>query len=343
MNLGAEKAGCFHNTGEGGISDFHRLGADIVWQLGTGYFGARDEQGKFSFDVVRNRVAKLSSLRAIEIKLSQGAKPGKGGILPGVKVTPAIAAARDVPVGRDCISPTHHSQFHDIDTMIDFIEKLADVSGLPVGIKAAIGEIDSWRVLAQRMRERNQSPDFITIDGGEGGTGSAPLTFADHVSLPFKIGFARVYKIFQETGVSERIVWIGGGKLGFPDRAVVAFALGCDMINIAREAMMSIGCIQSRKCHTGRCPTGVTTHRGWLQTGLDIELKSTRCAQYIITLRNELLDLTHAAGYHHPAQFSGGDVEFSSGINQFSTLDELIGYRRDSAHFSSMRDLGCSS
>lgn len=343
LNLGAEKAGCFHNTGEGGISDFHRLGADIVWQLGTGYFGARDEQGKFSFDVVRNRVAKLSSLRAIEIKLSQGAKPGKGGILPGVKVTPAIAAARDVPVGRDCISPTHHSQFHDIDTMIDFIEKLAEVSGLPVGIKAAIGEIDSWRVLAQRMRERNQSPDFITIDGGEGGTGSAPLTFADHVSLPFKIGFARVYKIFQETGVSERIVWIGGGKLGFPDRAVVAFALGCDMINIAREAMMSIGCIQSRKCHTGRCPTGVTTHREWLQAGLDIELKSTRCAQYIITLRNELLDLTHAAGYHHPAQFSGGDVEFSSGINQFSTLDELIGYRRDSAHFSSMRDLGCSS
>lgn len=135
--------------------------------------------------------------------------------------------------------------------MIDFIEKLAEVSGLPVGIKAAIGEIDSWRVLAQRMRERNQGPDFITIDGGEGGTGSAPLTFADHVSLPFKIGFARVYKIFQETGVSERIVWIGGGKLGFPDRAVVAFALGCDMINIAREAMMSIGCIQSRKCHTG--------------------------------------------------------------------------------------------
>ncbi|MBE8432222.1 FMN-binding glutamate synthase family protein, partial [Leptospira interrogans serovar Pomona] len=178
------------------------------------------------------------------------AKPGKGGILPGKKVTQQIASIRGVPVGQDCVSPNAHSEFGTVNELIDFIERLHSASGLPVGIKSAIGEIHFWNELAERMKQTGKGPDFITIDGGEGGTGAAPLAFADHVSLPFKVGFARVYQVFQKEKLSERMAWIGSGKLGFPDRAIVAFAMGCDLINIAREAMMSIGCIQAQRCHT---------------------------------------------------------------------------------------------
>ena len=193
MNIGAKAADCLHNTGEGGVSVHHGHGADIMWQLGTGYFGARGDDGKFSLDVVARKVEENLFIRCIEIKLSQGAKPGKGGILPGVKVSAEIAHARDIPIGSDCISPNAHSEFDTVDELIDWIEQIANRTGLPVGIKSAIGSIGFWETLARRMRERGEGPDFITVDGSEGGTGAAPLTFADHVSLPFKIGFARVY------------------------------------------------------------------------------------------------------------------------------------------------------
>ena len=267
MNIGAMDANCFHNTGEGGVSPHHGHGADIMWQIGTGYFGARDDNGNFSFDVVSERIEQNEFIRCIEIKLSQGAKPGKGGILPGKKVTAEIADARGIPIGKDCISPNAHSEFDTVDELIDWIEKIASTTGLPVGIKAAIGTLGFWRKLARRMRERCEGPDFITIDGGEGGTGAAPLAFADHVSLPFKIGFARVYQIFQQEGISQDVIWFGSGKLGFPDRAVVAFAMGCDAIQIARESMMAIGCIQALKCHTDHCPAGVATQNRWLTSG----------------------------------------------------------------------------
>ncbi|MCR9295857.1 MAG: FMN-binding glutamate synthase family protein, partial [bacterium] len=208
LNQGAKQAGCFHNTGEGGVSQYHRFGADLMWQLGTGYFGARGPDGKFSMDEVARTVEENPFIRGIEIKLSQGAKPGKGGILPGTKVTAQIAAARRVPVGQDCISPNAHAEFDTVDELIDFIERIADRTGLPVGIKSAVGAINFWVKLAERMGERGQGPDFISIDGGEGGTGAAPLTFSDHVSLPFKIGFARVYQVFQQAQLSQQIVWI---------------------------------------------------------------------------------------------------------------------------------------
>ena len=188
--------------------------------------------------------------------MSQGAKPGKGGILPAAKVTAEIATVRKIPVGKSCLSPNNHTEFSTASELIDFIEAIAARTGIPVGIKSAIGELDFWKELAVLMKERNQGPDFIAIDGGEGGTGAAPLTFSDHVSLPFKIGFARVYQIFLEAGICDRVVWIGSGKLGFPDRAVVALALGCDLIAVARESMLAIGCIQSQLCHTGHCPAG---------------------------------------------------------------------------------------
>lgn len=337
MNIGAKDAGCYHNTGEGGISRYHDHGADLVWQLGTAYFGARDKNGNFDLAQAVDKVQRYN-VRAIEIKLSQGAKPGKGGILPAAKVSKEIAEIRSIPAGVSCISPNAHSAFGTVDEMIDFIERLADATGIPVGIKSAIGDLTFWHDLAKRMIDRGEGPDFITIDGGEGGTGAAPLTFADHVSLPFKIGFARVYQIFQQAGIVDRIVWNGSAKLGFPDRAVVAFAMGCDMIGVAREAMFAVGCIQAQKCHSDHCPTGVATQNQWLQAGLNIEDKAKRTAQYIKGFRKELLALAHAAGYEHPCQFKGTDIEFSAGINKFSTLDEVMGYVKTPVPFTSMKD-----
>jgi len=339
LNIGAGIAGCYHNTGEGGVSKYHLLGGTVVWQIGTGYFGACDEDGKFSIDVVAERVANNPQIRAIEIKLSQGAKPGKGGVLPGSKVVGEIAETRGVKEGTDCISPNAHSQFSTTDELIDFVELIAERTGLPVGIKAAIGETHFWEELADKMKTRRQGVDFITVDGSEGGTGAAPLTYADHVSLPFKIGFMRVYQIFQHAGLSRGIVWIGSGKLGFPDRAIVAYAMGCDMISIAREAMLAIGCIQSQACHTGHCPTGIATMSSWRQGGLHVDTKAQRLGRYVQGFRKELLSLAHTAGYEHPAQFTPSDVELSTGVNKFSELGEVIGYSPDATEFISMKDL----
>ena len=275
----------------------------------------------------------------IEIKLSQGAKPGKGGILPKDKITEEISKIRGIPRDRDCISPNSHSEFTNVSELVEFIESLADISGLPVGIKSAVGESKFWEELAAQMKAANQGPDFITIDGGEGGTGAAPLTFADHVSLPFKIGFKRVYTIFKNQGITNDITWIGSAKLGFPDRAVVAFAMGCDLINIARESMLSIGCIQAQQCHTGHCPSGVATHNAWLIRGVDVPTKSKRAAQYLKGLRKEILQLTYACGYTHPCQFTGKDVEVSVGINKFDDLNKIFNYNKTSVDYKSMKDL----
>jgi len=332
LNMGAAASSCYHNTGEGGVSRFHRNGADLVWQLGTGYFGARNEDGTFSLDKFKRQVEEVEHIRMVEIKLSQGAKPGKGGVLPGSKVTADISEARGVPVGQDVLSPSTHSAFHDVDSLLEFIEKLAETSGLPVGIKAAIGLLDFWEELATKMKETGTGPDFIQVDGGEGGTGAAPLTFADHVSLPYKIAFARVYKIFQNHDICDDIAWIGSGKLGFPDRAIVAMALGADLIAVAREAMLAIGCIQAQKCHTGGCPSGVATHNRWLQRGLVPEINSKRLAGYVEAFRGEVLSVTYAAGYDHPGEFTPHDCETSSGPNRFTTLYEQLGYDKKQYH-----------
>lgn len=326
LNLGAREAKCFHNTGEGGISKYHKHGADLCLQLGTGYFGARTIDGEFCLDTLVKTVEENPQIRLIEIKLSQGAKPGKGGVLPAAKVTAEIAEARGVPAGKDVLSPSGHSAFHTIDDLIAFIERLAEATGLPIGIKAAVGQIDEFHELAAKMKATGHGPDFITIDGGEGGTGAAPLTFADHVALPYKIGFSRVYTIFQDADLADDIVWIGSGKLGFPDRAIVAMAMGADLINIAREAMLSIGCIQAQKCHTDRCPTGVATHNPWLQRGLVPEVNAKRFAGYVEALRGEMMAVTYAAGYHHPGMFTPHDVEISAGPNIFKSLYEVLGY-----------------
>jgi glutamate synthase (ferredoxin) len=306
LNRGAAHAGCWQSTGEGGISRYHQNGGDLVWQLGTGYFGCRDEKGNFSLERFLENVAK-NKVRAVEIKLSQGAKPGAGGILPAAKITAEIVQIRGIPMGKDCVSPAAHRAFHDVDSLLDFVEKLAEATGgIPIGIKSAVGQMTFWHDLARLMDTTGRGVDFITIDGGEGGTGAGPLVFTDHVALPFKLGFSKVYRAFAERGMHHKVVFNGSGKLGFPEQALFAFALGCDLIAVAREAMLAIGCIQAQRCHTGVCPTGIATQNRWLMRGLDPTLKSARLANYIVTLRKEVLQLCRACGVSHPA-FIGSD------------------------------------
>jgi glutamate synthase domain-containing protein 2 len=300
LNRGAAEAGCLQNTGEGGLAPAHRHGGELIYQIGTGYFGCRDDAGRFSLEHLRETIAG-APVRALEIKLSQGAKPGLGGLLPGPKVTEEIARIRGVPAGRDCASPASHSAFRDVDGLVEFVEYLAGETGLPVGVKSAVGDLGFWRDLTERMAATGGGPDFVTIDGGEGGTGAAPLTFSDHVALPFKLGLASVYPLFARAGLAEDVVFIGAGRLGFPDETIVALALGCDMVNAGREAMLSVGCIQAMTCHTGRCPTGVATQSPRLMRGLDPTLKSARAASYLISLRGETLALSRALGARHPA------------------------------------------
>ena len=325
LNRAAALAGCLHNTGEGGLAPAHKLGGELVFQIGTGYFGCRDERGRFSLERLLERVAE-APVRAIEIKLSQGAKPGLGGLLPAPKVTEEIARIRGVPAFRDCASPAYHSAFSDVDGLIEFVEHIADATGLPVGIKSAVGDLGFWEKLAARMASTGGGPDFVTIDGGEGGTGAAPLTFSDHVSLPYKVGMSRVYPLFAQAGLAEDVVFIGAGRLGFPDAALTALALGCDMINVGREAMLAIGCIQAQRCHTGQCPTGVATHNRWLMRGLDPELKSARAANYIVGLRSELLSLGRAVGARHPALIDAGRIEVVGARYSSTPFREVFGY-----------------
>jgi len=304
MNKGVHKASAYHNTGEGGLSPYHKQGGDVVFHFGTGYFGVRTEDGNFSMDKMKKLVADNPCIRAIEIKLSQGAKPGKGGVLPGAKITEELAEIRGVEVGKDVLSPATHKAFSNVTELMQLIEAIATETGLPVGIKGAIGKLDQWEELADLMLKTGKGPDFITVDGGEGGTGAAPPSFADHVSL------------------------------------AMAFAMGVDCINVAREAMMSIGCIQAQVCHTNRCPAGIATQNKWLQKGVNVPLKSDRLAQYFKSFRKEFLEITHAAGYEHPCQFTMDDIQVNVDDNDLNrSLASTYGYNKVKVDFKGVEEL----
>ncbi|QCX00027.1 FMN-binding glutamate synthase family protein [Aggregatimonas sangjinii] len=340
MNKGVLKSGAYHNTGEGGLSSYHKQGGDVVFHFGTGYFGVRSKDGNFSMEKMKQLVADNPCIKAIEIKLSQGAKPGKGGVLPGAKITPEIAEIRGVEVGKDVLSPATHKAFDNVAELMRLIENIAEETGLPVGIKGAIGKLDQWEELADMMLATGHGPDFIAVDGGEGGTGAAPPSFADHVSLPWIYGFSSLYKVFQKRNLTDRIVFVGSGKLGFPGKAAMAFAMGVDCINVAREAMMSIGCIQAQICHTNKCPAGIATQSKWRQGGIDIPLKSDRLAQYFKTFRKEFLEITHAAGYEHPCQFTMSDVQVNVDDSELSRdLKSTYGYEKTPVAFESVSRL----
>ena len=337
MNLGAQLAQCYQNTGEGGFSPYHAHGADVILQMGTAKFGFRFPDNSLDDKRLVELVQKHSFIRAIEIKMSQGAKPALGGVLPASKVTEEIAAIREIPAGKTCISPNHHTEFSTPAELVTFAERVADATGLPVGIKVAIGKMDFFSELASEMKRTDKGIDFITIDGGEGGTGAAPLVFADHVALPFLDAFASLYRIFQKTGLTDRIVFIGSGRLGLPHRAACAMAMGCDMINVAREAMLSIGCIQAQKCHTNTCPSGVATHKKWLERALHVPLQSQRLRRYIETTRNDVAALAHSAGHPHPCQFSMEDVAIGTGEHSYRSLKDIYGYEKDFVPFKGLR------
>ncbi|MDP7066030.1 MAG: FMN-binding glutamate synthase family protein [Acidimicrobiales bacterium] len=331
LNRGAAIDGCLHNTGEGGLSQHHLHGGDLIFQFGTGYFGCRDHTGLFSSDVLVETISNLP-VRAIEIKLSQGAKPGVGGMLPAAKVTKEIAVARNVPQGHDVVSPSAHSAFSDIPTLIEFVEHVADVTGMPVGIKSAVGQVDFWVRLARHMARTGKGPDFINVDGGEGGTGAGPLVFADHVALPFWEAFSLVHKAFADVGLTNELIFAGAGRLGLPTQAAMAMAMGVDMVNVGREAMLAIGCVQAQKCHTGHCPTGVATQSKWLERGLDPTDKAVRLANYMSGLRYELLRLSYACGVRHPALLGPAEVSVRWVDGRYRSLHDHYGVDSSVTH-----------
>ena len=328
LNRGSQIAGCLQSTGEGGVSSHHLKGGDLVWQVGTAYFGCREPDGRFSMAKLKDRIARVPQIRAIEMKLSQGAKPGVGGLLPRAKISPEIAEIRGVPMDRDCVSPAAHSMFRNADEMLDFIELIASETGLPVGIKSAVGDSAFWEDLARLMWGGRAASISLRLTAGKAvpapGRSSLPITSPCHskwVSAAFR-------EIFTEQGLHQRILFIGSGKLGFPEAAVFAFALGCDAISVGREAMMAIGCIQAQRCHTNHCPTGVATHHPWLVRGVEPTSKAARLANYIITLRRDVLALSRACGVPHPTLITADQLELLDGRFGAKTVAELFGYGR---------------
>ncbi len=303
LNKGAHAGGFYHNTGEGGISPYHlEGGGDLVWQLGTAYFGARDEEGRFSPEKFRER-ASLPNVKMIEIKLSQGAKPGHGGILPASKLTPEIIAIRGVVPGKDVISPPGHSAFDSPLGLIDFIEKLRQLSdGKPVGFKLCVGRSEDFIAIAKAMVERQIYPDFITVDGAEGGTGAAPMEFSNSVGMPLKEGLTLVHNVLVGLGIREHIRIIAAGKSVSAFDLARTLALGADLVNSARAMMFALGCIQAQACNSNTCPAGVATQDPKLTRGLVVDNKAPRVANYQRETVRTLLEVVSAAGLTHPNQ-----------------------------------------
>ena len=302
LSNGSRMAGNWMNTGEGGLSPYHlEGGADIVFQMGTAKYGVRDEDGKLSDDKLRE-VASHDQVKMIEIKLSQGAKPGKGGILPGGKVTAEIAKIRGIPEGEDSISPNRHPDIDNAEDLLDMINRIRDVTGLPVGFKTVIGAYGWLEELFELIHERGieSAPDFITVDSGDGGTGAAPMSLMDSVGLPIRESLPLVVDMLNSHGLKERIRVIASGKLITPSEAAAALCVGADFINTARGFMFALGCIQALQCNKNTCPTGVTTHDKKLQRGLVPEDKAERVKQYSQNMRKEIGIIAHSCGVPEP-------------------------------------------
>ena len=329
MNIGAKLSDCYQTTGEGGLSKYHCNGADIVFQFGTGYNGVRNEDGSFSMEKLVELVHTNPFIKMVEIKLHQGAKPGAWSILPQNKMTEEIRLTRGLKTGEDSVSPGYHTAFSNTTELLWFIEEIAKFTGLPVGIKCGVGKLDQWYELASKMKTTKTGPDYIVIDGAEGGTGSAKGSFVDHVGLPFAESFSSVYKIFQHYNIEKDITWIGSGKLGFPAQSIFALSLGCDMVNIGRESMISIGCIQAQQCHMNTCPSGIATQNTWKQAGLNPALKSVRFANYLKQLQKDIMEITASAGYKHPSEFNTDSIKINSGESlPLITLEDYFSYKK---------------
>jgi glutamate synthase domain-containing protein 2 len=326
LSKGAALSGCWMCTGEGGLAPQHLAGGcDIVMQIGTAKYGIRDADGNFSAQRARVLAEQVS---AFEIKLSQGAKPGKGGILPASKVSPEIAAIRGIRAHTDSISPNRHRDIANVDQLLDQVALVRDLTGRPVGLKTAIGGEAFIDELCEAVLRRglHLAPDFLTIDGGEGGSGASPQTLADHMSLPIAEALPRVVNALMAAGLRERVKVIASGKLVSPAKIAWALCAGADCVNTARGFMFALGCIQAMRCHTNTCPTGITTHNPRLQRGLVVEEKCLRVANYARTTNKEVDMIAHSCGLHHAREFRRHHARIVQSANHSLALDELFPY-----------------
>lgn len=326
LSRGAREAGCWMCSGEGGVSPHHlEGGGDIIAQIGTAKYGVRDVQGNLS-DTRLRELAAHHAIKAFEIKLSQGAKPGKGGVLPAGKVTDEIARIRGIPAAMDSISPNRHRDIANVEQLLDMVERVRDVTGKPVGVKTAIGGWYFMNDLGEAILRRglHSAPDFMVIDGGEGGSGAAPQALADHVALSIDEALPRVVDSLVEAGLKDRIRVVASGKLVTSARAAWALACGADFVNTARGFMFSLGCIQALRCHTNTCPTGITTHDRKLQRGLVVEEKYLRVAQYCRNMNHEIDMIAHSCGLEHARLLTRDHVRIMQPNGQTRALSSLF-------------------
>jgi len=330
LSHGAKLAGCYMNTGEGGLSPWHlEGGCDVIFQMGTAKYGCRDENGLLSEEKLA-KIAAHPEVKMIEVKLAQGAKPGKGGLLPGVKVTKEIAEIRGIPEGEPSISPNRHPEIDSIADLLDFIERVRRITKLPTGFKTVLGAYGWLDDLCDEIDRRGSesAPDFITLDGGDGGTGAAPMSLMDNVGLPLKQALPMLADILERRGMRPRIKIIASGKLITPAEVAWAYCAGADVVNTARGFMFSIGCIQAMRCHTNTCPTGVTTHKKSLQGGLDPEVKSKQVANYVDKMRKDVGMIAHSCGAPHARALKPYHVRIQQSDGNSVPLDELMARRR---------------
>ncbi len=322
LSYGLKDAGSYMNTGEGGVSPHHlKGGADIIVQIGPAKFGFRNPDGTFSYEELRKKTS-IPQIKAFELKLGQGAKI-RGGHIEGAKVTPEIASIRGVEPYKTIDSPNRFEEFDDMDSMMDFIEKVRDVSGKPVGIKLVIGSEETFEEFVAHMARTNRHPDFITIDGGEGGTGATYQAMADSVGLPIKPALMIAQRVLKKYGVRDKVTVIASGKLFSPDRIAIALSMGADVVQIARGMMIAVGCIGAQKCHSNECPVGVATTNPKLQKALVIDEKRYRVTNYVTTLREELYMLAAAAGLTSPRQFSEKHIVYVDSELGVKTIDQV--------------------
>ena len=325
LNQGAKLGGFAHDTGEGSISRHHRVhGGDLIWEIGSGYFGCRDEQGHFSPEHFVDNV-RSPQVKMVEIKLSQGAKPGHGGVLPGPKVTEEIAEARGVKVGEDCVSPAAHSSFSTPVGLMQFVQKLRTLSeGKPVGFKLCIGHPWEWFGIVKAMQETGIYPDFVVVDGAEGGTGAAPLEFSDHIGMPMQEGLRLVHNTLVGVGLRDQIRVGASGKIVSAFDMARALAVGADWCNSARGFMFALGCIQAQTCHTGNCPTGVTTQDPKRQMALVVPSKAERVHNFHKNTLEALQEIMQSAGLHSPQDLSTKHIMRRVTETHTQHLSELI-------------------
>ena len=326
LSRGAAVTGCWMDTGEGGLSPYHlEGGCDVIMQIGTAKYGVRDAHGELSAE----RLVELSKVvKAFEIKLSQGAKPGKGGVLPGKKVTAEIAQIRGIPEGRDSISPNRHRDISNMNELLDKVAYIRNLTGRPVGVKTAVGGWMFLNDLADAVHRRGleYAPDFLVVDGGEGGSGAAPQALADHMSLSIEEALPRVVDALIESGLKQRIRVVASGKLVTSARAAWALCVGADFINTARGFMFSLGCIQALRCQTNTCPTGITTHSHRLQRALVVEEKYLRVANYANNMNREIDMIAHSCGVRHARELRREHVRIVQGNCQSIALNMIYPY-----------------